>query len=403
LEKNEFARTSACDGHRLVSIHRSWQSAVDLAVLAIAIYWLLRWSKEARALRRSLGILGLWMASLVARQLNLIITAWLLQVATLLAVIVLFIVFQTEVRYALSRLDLIAQILPRRGTLAPSTLRAITQAAFSLAEARRGALIVIVRQDDVAEFVSEGVALGGEVSREILEAIFRKVSPVHDGATIIEGDHIARVSTILPLTERNDLPGFYGTRHRAAVGLSERCDALVLVVSEERGEVRLVHNGEIGVVTTSEDLVRTLQQMHVPPVPAPQPSVRRALLGNMPLKVSALALAAFVWSMSYVVGGTSVRTVRVPVEFNHVPADLEIARQSANTLDVRMKGDARFFDSNKLPNLVARFDLGSAHEGSQILTVQPSTLDLPPGLVMESVSPPQVSLLLVRRNLPRSP
>jgi uncharacterized protein (TIGR00159 family) len=343
------------------------------------------------------------MASLVARQLNLIITAWLLQVATLLAVIVLFIVFQTEVRYALSRLDLIAQILPRRGTLAPSTLRAITQAAFSLAEARRGALIVIVRQDDVAEFVSEGVALGGEVSREILEAIFRKVSPVHDGATIIEGDHIARVSTILPLTERNDLPGFYGTRHRAAVGLSERCDALVLVVSEERGEVRLVHNGEIGVVTTSEDLVRTLQQMHVPPVPAPQPSVRRALLGNMPLKVSAVALAAFVWSMSYVVGGTSVRTVRVPVEFNHVPADLEIARQSANTLDVRMKGDARFFDSNKLPNLVARFDLGSAHEGSQILTVQPSTLDLPPGLVMESVSPPQVSLLLVRRNLPRSP
>jgi diadenylate cyclase len=403
LEKNEFARTSACDGHRLVSIHRSWQSAVDLAVLAIAIYWLLRWSKEARALRRSLGILGLWMASLVARQLNLIITAWLLQVATLLAVIVLFIVFQTEVRYALSRLDLIAQILPRRGALAPSTLRAITQAAFSLAEARRGALIVIVRQDDVAEFVSEGVALGGEVSREILEAIFRKVSPVHDGATIIEGDHIARVSTILPLTERNDLPGFYGTRHRAAVGLSERCDALVVVVSEERGEVRLVHNGEIGVVTTSEDLVRTLQQMHVPPVPGPKPSVRRALLGNMPLKVSALALAAFVWSMSYVVGGTSVRTVRVPVEFNHVPADLEIARQSANTLDVRMKGDARFFDSNKLTNLMARFDLGSAHEGSQILTVQPSTLDLPPGLVMESVSPPQVSLFLVRRSPPRSP
>jgi uncharacterized protein (TIGR00159 family) len=386
-----------------VIIHRSWQSAVDLAVLAIAIYWILRWSKEARALRRSLGILGLWMISLLARQLNLVITAWLLEAATLLAVIVFFIVFQTEVRYALSRLDVFARILPRRGALAPSTVRAITQAAFSLAEARRGALIVVARQDDVAEFVSEGVALGGEVSREILEAIFRKVSPVHDGATIIEGDHIARVSTILPLTERSDLPGFYGTRHRAAVGLSERCDALVVVVSEERGEISLVHHREIQVVTNPEDLLRTLQHMQRPPVPTPKPSVRRALFGNLPLKASALALATFVWSISYVVGGTSVRTVRVPVEFNHVPADLEITRQSANTLDVRMRGDARFFDSNKLANLVARFDLASAHEGSQVLTVQPNTMDLPPGLVMESVSPPQVSLLLVRRDPLQSP
>lgn len=143
--------------------------------------------------------------------------------------------------------------------------------------------------------------------------------------------------------------------------------------------------------------------MQRPPVPTPKPSVRRALFGNLPLKASALALATFVWSISYVVGGTSVRTVRVPVEFNHVPADLEITRQSANTLDVRMRGDARFFDSNKLANLVARFDLASAHEGSQVLTVQPNTMDLPPGLVMESVSPPQVSLLLVRRDPLQSP
>jgi diadenylate cyclase len=133
--------------------HASWQSAVDLAVLTIAIYWLLRWSKEARALRMSLGILGLRMISLLARQLNLVITAWLLDAATLLAIILLFIVFQSEVRYALSRLDIIARILPKRGALVPSTLRAISQAVFSLAEARRGALIVIVRRDEVAESV----------------------------------------------------------------------------------------------------------------------------------------------------------------------------------------------------------------------------------------------------------
>jgi DNA integrity scanning protein DisA with diadenylate cyclase activity len=101
----------------------------------------------------SLGILGLRMISLLARQLNLVITAWLLDAATLLAIILLFIVFQSEVRYALSRLDIIARILPKRGALVPSTLRAISQAVFSLAEARRGALIVIVRRDEVAESV----------------------------------------------------------------------------------------------------------------------------------------------------------------------------------------------------------------------------------------------------------
>jgi hypothetical protein len=143
--------------------------------------------------------------------------------------------------------------------------------------------------------------------------------------------------------------------------------------------------------------------MQVRPLAGPKPRMRGVLFGNLTLKASALALAAFVWSMSYVVGGTSVRTVRVPVEFNHVPGDLEIARQSANTLDVRVRGDARLFDSNRLVNLVARFDLDGAHEGSQTLTVQPSTLDLPPGLVMESVSPSQVSLLLAHRAVPRNP
>ncbi len=383
--------------------HLTWQSAVDLSVLSVAIYWLLHWSKEARALRMSLGILGLRIISLLARQLNLVITAWLLDAATILAVILLFIVFQSEVRYALSRLDILARILPRRGALAPSTLRAVSEAVFSLAEARRGALIVIARRDDVAEFVSEGVPLGGEVSRQILEAIFRKVSPVHDGATIVEGDHIARVSAILPLTERNDLPGFYGTRHRAALGLSERCDALVIVVSEERGEVSLVYGQEVRLVTNAEDLFHTLQQMQVRPPVGHKPRVRAVLFGNLTLKASAVALAVFVWSMSYLVGGTSVRSVRIPVEFNHVPAELAIARQSANTLDVRLRGDARLFDSNSLMNLVARFDLDGAHEGSQTLTVQPNNLSLPPGLVIESVSPSQVSLLLARRAPPTSP
>jgi DNA integrity scanning protein DisA with diadenylate cyclase activity len=103
-------------------------------------------------------------------------------------------------------------------------LVSICDAVFALATGR-GALVVLVRQDPVDALVSGGVPLGGTVSKEILEAIFRKVSPVHDGATIIERDRISRVGAILPLTERMDLLSEFGTRHRAAFGLAERCDA----------------------------------------------------------------------------------------------------------------------------------------------------------------------------------
>lgn len=201
-----------------------WQSIVDLLVLATAIYLLLRWGRDARAFRVSLAVVGLRVAAVLARQLDLAITGWILDAAMVAALIVVLLVYQTELRQALTRLDVMMWLLARPAPTASRLLRAIASAMFSLARARRGALVVISRREPVGELVEGGVSLGGEVSTEILEAIFRKVSPVHDGATLIEGDHISRVSTLLPLTQRRDVPEGYGTRHRAAMGLAERCD-----------------------------------------------------------------------------------------------------------------------------------------------------------------------------------
>ena len=113
--------------------------------------------------------------------------------------------------------------------------------------------------------------LGAEVSREILEAIFRKVSPVHDGAAVISGGRIARVGVVLPLTEREDLPKWYGTRHRAAVGLTERSDAIA--VSEDRGSVVLFDGTEGREVGGAEDLSLRLVRLAGPPRETPQPVV----------------------------------------------------------------------------------------------------------------------------------
>ena len=105
------------------------------------------------------------------------------------------------------------------------------------------------------------------MSSEILEAIFRRVSPVHDGAAIIEGDQITRVSAILPLSERPDLPRDWGTRHRAGMGLAERCDALVIVASEQRGEVTLMHDGAFERVGQKDQMISALRNLTLTPKP----------------------------------------------------------------------------------------------------------------------------------------
>jgi diadenylate cyclase len=232
-----------------------WQTVVDFVVLTFAMYLVLHWSRQARALRVTLWILALEAGALFAAYAGLIFTSAILHAATITAALVLIVLFQPELRHALNRLEVTLRSR-RQSEVLVRGFETIANAIFSLAGARRGALVVIGRQDSVNELVDRGVPLGGQVSSEILEAVFRKVSPVHDGATIIEADHITRVGVILPMSHRQDLPAVWGTRHRAAMGLSERCDALVIVVSEERGEVTLVHDSAFERIANPHDCSR---------------------------------------------------------------------------------------------------------------------------------------------------
>jgi uncharacterized protein (TIGR00159 family) len=375
-----------------------WRSLVDSLVLALVIYLVLRWGREARAFRVSLAIVGLRVGAVVARQLGLPLTGWILDAATLAALIVMLIVFQAELRRALVRLDVMGWLLPHRASTVERSLQAIATAAFSLAHARRGALIVIAGDEPLEELVEGGVPLGGAISTEILEAIFRKVSPVHDGATIIEGDHIARVSALLPLTQRRDVPRHYGTRHRAAMGLAERSDAVVIAVSEERGEVSLASGGDVVALESPAALVQAIRHQREPRPIGRMRRLRHVLLGDLALKATALGLAALVWGSSVFLTGGSVRSVTVPVELSNVPADLEVSYLSTQTLQTQLRGRAWILESANLTTLVARFDLAGAAEGSLALNIRDAAMNLPPGVVLESVAPQTLSLRLVRRS-----
>ena len=241
-----------------------WQIIADFLVLTVAFYALLRWARSARAMRIALGIVGLYALALLARRLDLVVTSWVLDASAILAILVLLLIFQPELRRAFMRLDSTLKHWPRPEVVGIQSSRAIANAAFGLARCHVGALLVITRRDSISELLEGGMAIGAIISSELLEAIFQKLSPLHDGAAIIEGDRLIRANTVLPLTQRRDVPTFYGTRHRAAIGLAERCDALVIAVSEERAEVTLMGDGKIRHMENPEQFAATLEGLLSP-------------------------------------------------------------------------------------------------------------------------------------------
>lgn len=372
-----------------------WQSFVDFLVLAAALYVVLRWAQKARALRIALTIVSLHVLALLARHFELVITGWVLDGAAVVAGIYLMLAFRSELRHAFLGLD--SLLTPRPSGLLTPTYRAIGRTAFALAAERLGALIVLVRRDAIEELMDSGVSLSADVSSELLEAIFQKTSPLHDGAVILENDRISLANAVVPLTDRKEVPPQYGTRHRAAMGLAERCDALVVVVSEERGEVTLMDGRVMRRMNNVDELVQLLQRLESPPQLHLGQRIWGAFASHLRFKFAALGLAGIVWATTFLATGTTVRTVSIPVEFANVPLGMEIANQSADTLDVQVRGNSWLMDSISLTRLVAHFDMRKAQLGQQTLRVTPGVLNLPPGLVMERVSPGGLDVRLVRR------
>ncbi|MBV8730449.1 MAG: DNA integrity scanning protein DisA nucleotide-binding domain protein [Acidobacteriia bacterium] len=378
-----------------------WQTAVDFLVLAMAFYVLLLWARSARALRIALGVVGLHALALLARQFDLVITSWLLDFLAILAVVLLLLVFQPELRRLFMGLDSALRRWAFARTTPLQHHREIASACFDLAKGYTGALLVIVRKDSVGELLEGGVSLEAEISSKLLRAIFQKDSPLHDGAVIIEHDRISRANTVLPLTHRPDVPLYYGTRHRAAMGLAERCDALVLAVSEERGEVSLMQGKSFYEIETPAALITALELSTGGPPEKPAARIRRILTTNPTLKLGALGLAFLIWSMSFLAAGTTIRSVSVPIEFRNLPAGMQVAQQSVDSMEIQLRGSPWIMDSVNLGNRIARFDLSNLGPGWHQLVLAPVTLELPPGLVVDHTTPTRIAVLLARASVAR--
>ena len=220
------------------------RDTLDILVVSFGIYWLLLLMKGTRAIQILLGLLALIGLRLAADLFDLITLSWILDNFLASAVLIIIVLFQADIRRVLARMGrgVFPSITERQES---QILEEVVRASQGLAEKRVGALMVLERDSDLEDLVEAGTPVDAHVSKELLTSIFLPYSPIHDGAVIVTEGRIPHAGCILPLTLRGDLPEGVGTRHRAAVGITEETDALVVVVSEETANISIVLGGEM--------------------------------------------------------------------------------------------------------------------------------------------------------------
>lgn len=222
---------------------------LDVAIVAVVIYQFLKLFRGTRATQLLGGLVLLAVLGVVAVGLNLILLKWIFVNAGPYLAIALLVLFQPELRRALDQVGRLGHLSrPLSGFSSQALSRSMGEAiraAERLSARRTGALIAFEREVGLEDYAATGVRINGEVTAEFLQAIFFPNSPLHDGAVIIRGNLILAAGCLLPLPEEGQVRERLGTRHRAAIGLSQVSDALILVVSEETGQVSVVEDGRI--------------------------------------------------------------------------------------------------------------------------------------------------------------
>jgi diadenylate cyclase len=234
---------------------------LDIILFTGIVYKLFNLVKDTRVITMFIGVFSILLMGVLAEIFNFTILSWLVKSLTTVFWLVFFILFQPELRRVLMLIGQNRFIRKMLKLEAKTIVEEVVEAAFTLSEKRYGALFVLQKNMGLKGIVDTGVPLKSEVTADLLTTIFYPRSELHDGAVIIADDVLLAARCILPITSREDLEAKYGTRHRAALGLSEESDAVVIVVSEETGSVSVAYNGEILKIDDDDMLKNKIQRL----------------------------------------------------------------------------------------------------------------------------------------------
>ncbi len=372
---------------------------IDILIVASLIWFVIAWfrTSQARLALMGLGALGVLFG--LARGLELQLTTSLLQGFFAVLAVMLVVVFQEDLRRLFEG---IAVWGLRRGAPhpPPDVERALVRALFQLAQVKVGALVILPGREPLDRHLDGGIHLDGRLSEQLILSLFDPQTPGHDGGVLVHSNRVSRFGVHLPLSTDWDRLGGGGTRHAAALGLAERCDAMCLVVSEERGEVSIAQGGEIQGVATPEDLALALKRFIGRSTRPAGPSGIEDLLGRLRAGwregLVALGLAASVWYVAVPGGAVETMERRVPVKVENLPEGFELVSVEPADVAIRLEGPRRDLYMAGSDDLFVRVDALLVQLGRRTFALELDQIESPEGIHALSVEPAKVKISVKR-------
>jgi len=368
----------------------------DVLVVAVLVWLALRYLRSTRARPALLGLLMLGGVYLVARWLDLELTAALFQAFFAVLVLILVVVFQEDLRRLFERLG----ALGRRNheQAAPDALDVVARAVARMSASHTGALIVLAGREPLDRHLEGGIPLSGRLSEPLLLSLFDTSSPGHDGAVVLHGGIVESFAAHLPLSADHEQLRSVGTRHAAALGLAERCDAVCIVVSEERGVVSVARDGTLRQLRRPEDLISELRDLR-----EAEPG-RRALWrdpASWREAGVALAIALVLWLV--VVPGSQEGEITLPAQVvvERLPKEFRLEALEPEQVQVTLAGRRRDLLLARQTDVVARIDALLVKLGRRNFELEPDSVSRPAGVDVVRISPGRVKLSVVEE--PRAP
>ncbi len=362
---------------------------VDILVVAVLLYTATAWLRQTRAAFIIRGIFTLAAVYIIARYLDLQLTAWLFQGFFAIFLIIIVVIFQEELRQIFERIAVWSWATKASRPLRSDAVDILVGTLADLAKDKIGALIVVEGKDPIARHVMGGIELGGKLSEPLLKSIFDPHSPGHDGAVVVENDRISRFAAHLPLSNDFGQLAHVGTRHGAALGLAELSDALCIVVSEERGTISLARDGRLRQIDNIQELSLLLRRFLQEKYPSPEGRTLSLSLirENWVTKLVTFSLAVGLWYVLVPGSSTVEVTYKLPVQVQNLAPDYHVEEVQPSEVNATFTGPRRafyFFDPSKLKVTV---DLASAETGRKTLRLSEQNVQHPQDLILQQLDP----------------
>ncbi len=370
---------------------------LDILFISVVAYQFYVWFWGTQAFKALLGIVVLSGIYIVASSWGLFLTTWVFQILWQVFVILLIILFQKEIRQMLVRFNPLKSIGFKHQAQPDAWFSEIVDWSFDAAQKKVGAIIIFERKDLVFDLVTKGIAMESAPKSEILWAIFSKDSPLHDGAALISNGTIVKTACFLPLTVAEDLPKKWGTRHRAALGLTEQCDAVALTISEERGDISLIMGDDHRTIQDKDELSARLATLFDDEKDESKDMKERFVswfTRRYKIKATIFALVFVLW-LALAGQQNFEKKIIVPLRYKNLDTSLVVEGATNQGVSITCRGLRKDVSRLSKDNISAVIDLMSAVPGSFSYPLTTGNVTLPNDRIhLVNIRPLRIELVI---------